>query len=337
MSDADSNVRLSAGRYPPAFEDFTNTYGRELLVHCYRILGSLEDAEDALQETWLRAWRHLHTFEGRAPLRAWLYKIATNAALDALSNRRVRSLPRFSLPPADVNAVHSPAVESVWIEPFPNALLAAPQASPEMLYESHESLNLTFLAVLQFLPGRQRAALLLRDGLGWSVPEVAEMLETSVSAINSALQRARATMKSHGVAHLHQGPEFVPDDRTAALLTRYVQAWESADIPALTALLREDAAMSMPPLPQWYRGRVDIAAFLATIFASGERPAHFRLVATRANDAPAFAVYQRDEAGIYRPSSLQILTVIGDHVAAIDSFLALDSRLFARFQLPPSV
>lgn len=318
-----------------ALENIIDAYGRELRAHCYRILGSFEDAEDVLQETWLRAWRRLDTLEDHASLRAWLYKIATNAALDALSSPRTRSLPTMTQPRAVPGAQPSPPLsESMWIEPFPNALLPVADRLPEAIVVERESIALSFLAVLQLLPPRQRAALLLRDGLGWRVGEVAEALQMSISAVNSALQRARATMKTRGIDRWNDESARTSDSHTADLLSRYVQAWELADVTALVGLLCEDANFAMPPLPQWYLGRTDIAIFLTDVLFAGDGRGRFRLVTTRANDCPAFAVYQRDDAGRYLPASLQVLAVAGDKIAAITSFLALDSRLFERFHLP---
>jgi RNA polymerase sigma-70 factor (ECF subfamily) len=330
------NTALAAAGDRQAFEQIIDTHKRELLVHCYRILGSYEDAEDVLQETWLRAWRRLDTFEERAPLRAWLYKIATNAALDSRSSPRTRVLPTMAHPPVDPGAPpDSPALESLWIEPFPSGSSAALSSSPEAAVDAHENVTLAFLAVLQLLPPRQRAALLLRDGLGWGTGEVAETLQMSLAAVNSALQRARATMKTHGLARWNDHSAATVDRRTTDLLDRYVLAWEQADISTLVALLSDDASFAMPPLPRWYLGRADIAAFLAREVFVGDAPGRFRLAATRANDAPAFAVYQRDDTGVFRPTSLQVLTITGDQIAAITSFLSLDPRLLARFDLPP--
>jgi RNA polymerase sigma-70 factor (ECF subfamily) len=321
-----------------AFEQFVDTHSRELLVHCYRILGSFEDAEDVLQETWLRAWRRLDTLEDRASLRAWLYKIATNAALDARLSPRTRTLPTITHPRAEPGAPFAPpAPELAWIEPFPNALLPPVDTLPEATVVGREGIALSFLAVLQLLPARQRAALLLRDGLGWRVGEVAETLQMSVSAVNSALQRARATMKTRSAAQLHDHSAATRDGHNAELLDRYVRAWENADIPALVALLRDDASFAMPPLVEWYLGRRDIATFLANAIFTGDAQDRFRLVATRANDCPALAVYQRDDSGVYRPASLQVLMVAGDKIAAITSFLALGEDLFHRFGLPDAL
>jgi RNA polymerase sigma-70 factor (ECF subfamily) len=327
----------AASRDQEAFQSLTNPYRRELLVHCYRILGSLEDAEDILQETLLRAWRKLNSLEDRASLRAWLYKIATNVSLDALDSRRRRVMPTVTYAAAvPGDALPEPIREPIWIEPLPDTLTdERPTFNPEARYDARESVEIAFLVALQKLPGRQRAVLILRDVLGWRASEVAALLDTSAHAVNSALQRARATMKQV------RGDRATPalggtasNGETESLLARYVAAWEAADSTALVALLREDAVMTMPPLPTWYRGRAAIRWFLnAHLFTEGGK-GRFRLVATRANGSPAFAVYHRDEAGGYRRAALHVLTIQGDQIAEIHDFIAIDDRLFARFYLP---
>jgi RNA polymerase sigma-70 factor (ECF subfamily) len=319
-----------------AFGHLVDPYHRELLVHCYRILGSLEDAEDILQETLLRAWRRLDSFEGRASLRAWLYKIATNAALDALTHRRRRGLPPALAAPADPrDPFPAPVSEPIWLEPLPDTLVdERPIFNPEARYEARESVTLAFLAALQTLPGRQRAVLILRDVLGWRAGEVAELLDTSVQAVNSALQRARTRMKQQGNGRPAAAVVATSDAQLAALLARYVAAWEEADVPTLVALLREDAVLTMPPLPVWFRGRAAIRAFLANQLLAGPARGRFRFLATRANGAPAFATYQQDAGGVYRPVALQVLAVVGGAIARLDDFLVFDDRLFTRFGLP---
>ncbi|HWE60422.1 MAG TPA: RNA polymerase subunit sigma-70 [Chloroflexota bacterium] len=336
MREAEDVHALAAARAgdQAAFAGLVEPYRRELLVHSYRMLGSFEDAEDILQEALLRAWRRLASFEERASLRAWLYKIATHAALDALDSRRTRSLPTSTHRPGDPAApLPAPSVEQLWLDPLPDALLPAGTAGPEALYDLRESVTLAFLAALQHLPGRQRAVLILRDVLAWRADEVAELLEMSVAAVNSALQRARATMKTlHGTV-TREAPVAAADARTARLLTRYVHAWEAADVHRLVALLREDAVLTMPPLPAWYRGRGAIQAFLLGHLFQGDAIGRFRLVATRANGSPAFAAYTRGADGVYRPGAIQVLTLAGDGIAEIHDFLALDGRLFTRFDL----
>jgi RNA polymerase sigma-70 factor (ECF subfamily) len=338
MIEADEATRVDAARAGDhdAFQRLTDPYRRELLVHCYRMLGSFEDAEDILQETLLRAWRRLDSFEGRGSVRAWLYKISTNASLDALASRRARVLPMATLAPADPREpLPRPVENALWLEPLPDALVdERPTTNPEARYEVHESVTLAFLAALQNLPGRQRAVLILRDVLGWNGGEVAEILDMTVVAVNSALQRARTTMKQYWGANNRHAVALADDEHTASLLARYVEAWEAADSTTLVALLREDAALTMPPLPLWYRGRDAIRWFLDTYLFVGEAGGRFRLAATRANGCPAFAIYRSDGAGVYRPSALHVLTIENGLIAEINDFLTFDDRLFSRFGLP---
>lgn len=319
-----------------AFQRLIDPYQRELLVHCYRLLGSLEDAEDVLQEALLRAWRGLSTFEGRATLRAWLYKIATNLALDALKSRRPRIMPQAIAAPADPSdPLPSPITERVWLEPLPNALIDDRQMSnPEARYEAHEATTLAFLAALQTLPGRQRAVLILRDVLAWKAAEVAALLDTTAEATNSALQRARAIMKREWEGRSPAAVTATADAEVADLLKKYVAAWEAADLAALITLLRDDAVLTMPPVPAWYRGREAIRRFIgATLFANGAQ-GRFRFIATHANGAPAFAVYEREDSGRYRAAALQILTILEGKISTLDDFIVTDDRLFTRFGLP---
>ncbi len=319
-----------------AFQRLVEPYRRELLVHCYRFFGALEDAEDMLQETWLRAWRGLNSYAGRASFRAWLYKIATNVCLDALDRRRARTLPNVTAPPgAPDDPLPPPVLDPVWLEPLPDTALegvpAGRAVDPEAVYEVRESVTLAFLTVLQQLPGRQRAALILRDVLGFSADETAQMLDMSTAAVNSALQRARATMEGHAERPAHPPAE----GQLAELLNRYVRAWESADSASLVRLLRDDVVLTMPPIALWFRGRADVGAFLdGFLFARAGAAGRFRLLATRANAAPAFAAYERRDDGVFRPSALQVLRVAGNEIAQIDDFLTTDPAFFARFGLP---
>ncbi len=340
MQNAGEGLDIAAARSgdQEAFARLIAPYRRELLVHCYRMLGSFEDAEDTVQETFLRAWRRLGSFEGRASFRAWCYKIATHAVLDALDRRRVRSLPMTTHAPANPgDPLPSPSLETLWLEPLPDAFLPTESAGPEALYDVRESVALAFLAALQRLPGRQRAVLILRDVLAWRADEVADLLDMTVVAVNSALQRARVTIQTLPGTY-RTGSSLPPADaQVATLLAAYVRAWEAADVPRLAALLRDDALLSMPPLPAWYEGRAAIRTFLRQHLFAGDAALRFRLVPTRANGCPAFAVYTRDTAGIYRAGALQVLIIVGDRIAAIHDFLALDDRLFARFNLAPTV
>jgi len=330
------NTSQGASLPPDAQQDFgslTEGYRRELLVHCYRILGSLEDAEDALQETLITAWQHFDTLRSQASLRAWLYKIATNLCLNMLTSRKARGLPTARTKPADPrDPLQAPILESVWLEPLPDEYVAGVIASPEAYYDTKESVALAFLAVLQLLPGRQRAILILRDVLGWSVAEIGGILDQSVPAVNSALQRARATLKNH---YDKREQQTVSDDEwEASVLARFVQAWETSDSAGLVALLREDAILTMTPLPGWYRGRDSIGEFLASqLFAEKQ----LRVIPIRANGCPALASYQRNAAGVYRPGAILIITLEVGQIVQVDDFLALDDQLFLRFNLPLSL
>ena len=300
------------------------------------MLGSLQDAEDVLQETLLRAWRGLDSFQGRSELRPWLYKIATNGCLDTLASRRKRVLPNSKYAAANPgDPLPDPIAEPLWVEPIPDALIdLRPSVNPEAYFDARESVALAFLATLQTLPGRQRAVLILRDVLGWSASEVADLLDASVAAVNSALQRARASMKAYRTAPRALRGAMADSEKTASLLSRYVDAWHAADAKGLVALLREDAVFTMPPLPLWYHGRAAIQRFLDTQLFVGEAQARFRLAATQANGCPAFATYQRDETGIYRAGALQVLTIEDGQIAAIHDFLSFGDRLFVSFGLP---
>jgi len=338
MPETDQTRQLADARAgdQDAFRHLTDPYRRELFVHCYRILGSVEDAEDMLQETLVRAWRRLESFEGRASFRRWLYKIATNVSLDALDRQRRRSMPTATHATADPrDPLPGPARDLLWLEPLPDTLIdLRPSVNPEARYDARESVALAFLVALQVLPGRQRAVLLLRDVIGWNASEVADILGMTIVAVNSALQRARATLKEHQRSSITAPRAQADDPQTATLLTQYVAAWQAADSARLIALLREDAILTMPPLPAWYHGRTAIQLFLDTVLFRGPAQGRFHLSATHANGTPAFAVYERDDAGVYRSAALQVVTIAQGQIAQIDDFLALDDRLFARFGLP---
>ncbi len=319
-----------------AFEQLIEPYRHELLVHCYRILGSFEDAEDMLQETFVRVWKRLNTFEGRSSLRAWFYKIATNACLDALDSRRVRGLPRELYARGDPNQpLPQPSPEVIWIEPFPDAMIdPQPSMYPEARYEVLESITLAFMAALQKLPGRQRAALLLCDVLGWSSNEAAEILDLSTAAVNSALQRARETMKKP-VERKSASSRL--NEQLSALLTRYVAAWEAADSAALVAVLREDVALTMPPIPVWFGGVADVKMFLDGYLFKDPEKMRLKLMAAQLNGSPAFALYLLDQSGVYRASALHILTIENGEITEINDYLSFDDRLFEKLGLPLTV
>jgi RNA polymerase sigma-70 factor, ECF subfamily len=295
-----------------AFNSLIEPYRRELQVHCYRLLGSLQAAEDLVQETMLRAWQHFGTFKGQASLRGWLYRIATNACLDVLRTRPARTLPAAASPAMNPLTPIAPApAEPTWLEPFPDHWLAESTDNPEARYSRRESVSFAFLTVLQVLPPRQRAILLLSDVLDWQASEVANLLSTSVSAVNSALHRARVTLAKNYHPEKRERILVSADDRaTSELLARYVNAWETDDIDGLVALLKEDATMSMPPSPSWLWGREAIRTFLAcTAFGFTVR-SHWHLSATGANAQPAFVVYRADDPhGCYRAFELQVLTL----------------------------
>jgi RNA polymerase sigma-70 factor (ECF subfamily) len=318
------------------FQEIAEPYRRELQLHCYRMLGSLHDAEDLVQETFLRAWRGRDRFEGRASFRNWLYTIATNACLNALARRSHsrRVLPETLGPPTDRTPEGAPLTEIAWLEPYPDAALEGiPDAAPgpDARYEMHEAVQLAFVAAIQHLPPRQRAVLLLRDVLGWSANESAGLLDSSVTSVNSALQRARATLEQRFPSGEPSVPP-APDEQQRSLLERYLRAWEGADLDAFVALLREDAVLNMPPWPQWYRGREAIRALFA--WAWQVVGAAERLVPTAANRQPAFAMYRRGADGpTLRAHGIWLLTFEGEEIAALTAFL--DPRLFATFGLPP--
>jgi RNA polymerase sigma-70 factor, ECF subfamily len=319
-----------------AFERLAEPYRRELQLHCYRMLGGFHDAEDLVQETFLRAWRGVSAFQFRGPgsFRGWLYRIATNACLNFLARRpnARRVLPERLGPPSDRMPEGEPPTEIPWLEPYPDATLeGVPDAAPgpDARYEMREAVQLAFIAAIQLLPPRQRAVLLLRDVLGWSAAETGRLLDTSVASVNSALQRAHATLEKR----LPAGPPVakpLPDDRRRALLERYVRTWENADLDGFVALLREDAVFTMPPRREWYRGRQAIRVFFdwAWKWYGG-----FRLVPTAANGQPAFALYSRNQKALeWHPHSIHVLTLQDDAIAALTMFQA--PEVFAAFGLP---
>jgi len=315
------------------FARLTDPFRGELLAHCYRMLGSVHDAEDQLQETLMRAWRSYGEFEGRSSLRTWLYRIATNTCLRALETRARRPLPSGLSAPGEDPAGPLPAAqpEVPWLQPIPDALLSAGTGDPAEIAVSRASVRLALIAAMQYLPARQRAVLILRDVLGWRSAEVAGLLGTSTVAVNGALQRARAHLAQAAPAE-EQISE--PDDPAIqALLGRYAAAFENADVAGLIRLLRDDAVFEMPPLPTWYAGREQIGRFLAARVL--RRPGRFRMIPATANGQPAFAAYLRGNDGVYRAHAVQVLTITPSGVSRVVSFN--DPGLFATFGLPESL
>jgi RNA polymerase sigma-70 factor (ECF subfamily) len=317
---------------PPGGDDFgllADSYRKELLAHCYRMLGSVDEAEDQVQETLLRAWRSYGEFEGRSSMRTWLYRIATNSCLRALETRARRPLPSgLGAPADDASApLSGPALDVPWLQPMPDAMIAGSAADPASVVASRTGIRLAMIAALQYLPGRQRAVLILRDVLGWHAAEVADLLGTSEAAANSALQRARARMASLAPAEEDIGEPDEPGLRD--ILERYATAWETADVAALTELLRRDAVMEMPPQLTWFAGRSVIGEFLARIVLP--RPGQFRMLPVAANGQPGFAAYARED-GRYQAHAIQVLTAGAGRISRIVSFN--DAALFPAFGLP---
>jgi RNA polymerase sigma-70 factor (ECF subfamily) len=329
-ADLISRARAGDG---DAFRELTEPHLRELQVHCYRMLGSFQDAEDALQDTLLAAWQGLVGFGGRASLRTWLYRIATNRCLDAR-----RSASRRPAKAWDVSGVEPPEPsrlgEVVWLQPFPDALLeGAPGVppGPEARYETAEAVSLAFVTALQVLPPRQLAVLILRDVLGFHASEVAGMLDSTVESVNSALKRARASLQRRQPAVGREPPPASGSPAEDAIVAKFARAWESADLDALVALLTDDVFISMPPMPFGYEGRDAVGSFCASLFGAGRR---FDLVPTRANGQPAFGAYLRPPAGIRHGTGLYVLTLTGERICAMTRF---DNSVLPYFGLPRSL
>jgi RNA polymerase sigma-70 factor (ECF subfamily) len=331
MSEPIARARAGDGE---AFQELTEPYRRELQVHCYRMLGSFQDAEDALQDTLLAAWQGLSAFEERSSIRTWLYRIATNRCLNAL-----RSAGRRPAKEWDVLEVEPPEPtrlgEVVWLEPFPDALLEGAievPLGPEARYEQTEAISLAFVIALQVLPPRQVAVLVLRDVLGFHASEVADMLDSTVESVKSALKRARAGLQRRRPSTADREPPPAPRSPSEdAIVAKFVGAWESADLDALVALLTDDVFTSMPPMPFEYEGRDVVARFIASIFRSGRR---HDLVPTRANGQPAFGTYLRAPTGIRHATGLYVLTLTGDRICAMTRF---DKSVLPSFGLPRSL
>jgi len=316
-ADLISRARAGDG---DAFRELVEPYRRELLVHCYRMLGSVQDAEDAVQDALLAAWQGLRGFEGRSSIRTWLYRIATNRCLNAL-----RSASRRLAMEWDIPGVEPPEPtrlgEVVWLEPFPDALLEGAidvPPGPEARYEQTEAISLAFVTALQILPARQLAVLILRDVLGYHANEAADMLDSSVESVNSALKRARASLQRRLPPTGEREPAPAPDSSSEqAIVAKFVRAYGSGDIDALVALLTDDVFVSMPPVPLEYQGRDAVARFYASIIRQDRT---YDLVPTRANGQPAFGAYLRAPTGIRHGTGLLTLTLTGDRICAITRF-----------------
>lgn len=321
-------INRARGGDDRAFAELTEPYRRELQVHCYRLLGSLQDAEDAVQDVFLSAWQGLATFQGRASLRTWLYRIATNRCLNALRSakrRPVKDWTTIDIEPPEPNGF----IEVPWLEPYPDALLDvdAGPLGPEARYEQTEAMSLAFLTALQKLPPRPRAVLILREVLGYRAAEVAEILDSTVESVNSALKRARA-----GLDHTSPSTGALTEPGSAqehALAAKFVRAYQTGDVEALVALLTADVTISMPPLALEYRGRSAVARFFRAVMRAD---LHFDLVSTRANGQLAFGAYHRhNDTGMRHAAGLLVLGVHGDEINSITRF---DSSVLSRFGLP---
>jgi RNA polymerase sigma-70 factor (ECF subfamily) len=338
-------VEAARGGDEDAYRRLVEAHRGELHAHCYRMLGSVHDAEDALQDALLRAWRGLPQFEGRSSLRSWLYRIATNTCLDAISKRPKRVLPVDYGPPTDPHdGPHTPLVESVWVEPYPDEQLGVEDgfAAPEARYERREAVELAFIAALQHLPANQRAVLILREVLGFSARETAETLETTTASVNSALQRARKAVDERLPEQSQQATlRSLGDDGIREVVKSYVDAWDRGDIDGVVAMLSDDACFSMPPAPSWHRGTKALTEFMHVGPLSGEW--RWRHVYVQASGQPALAFYSWDEAErAYLPFALNVLTIrdglIGDVTAFIvRSTESRDPEAYKRWPEEPVV
>ncbi|MDQ3987314.1 MAG: sigma-70 family RNA polymerase sigma factor [Actinomycetota bacterium] len=335
MTEVASTGDVTQSRAAPEFSELEHRleqHRAELTAYSYRMLGSTFEAEDAVQETMLRAWRSFEHFEGRAALRSWLYRIVTNVCLDMLSGKERRARPMDLGPPQTADTpLPDPLPEVTWIEPVPDGRVVVGSGDPAEVAELHDTVRLAFIAALQHLPPKQRAVLILREVLRWKAAEVAELLDTTVQSVNSALQRARAALANSNVASTE--PIDSMDEEQRALLARYVDAFERYDMDSLTSLLREDATWSMPPYDLWLQTHADIRKWC---FGPGIGCKGSRLVPTVANGSPAFGQYKPAEQGGYEPWSLQVLEVSGGRITGICFFLDT-ARLFPLFGLPARI
>jgi RNA polymerase sigma-70 factor (ECF subfamily) len=324
-------LEAAGGGDQGAYQRLVEPYRGELQAHCYRMLGSVHDAEDALQEALLRAWRGLAKFEGRSSLRSWLYRIATNTSLDAIEKRPKRVLPVDYGPPIDPHdGPYLPLAESAWVEPYPDDALGIEDgyAAPEARYERREAVELAFIAALQHLPANQRAVLILREVLGFSAKEVAETLDTSTASVNSALQRARKAVDERTPELSQQATlRSLGDDGVREVIRGYLDAWDRGDIEAVVAMLTDDACFSMPPAPSWHKGRAQLTEFMGVGPLSGAW--RWRHLPVRASGQPTLAFYSWDEAaGTHLPFALNVLTIRDGLISDVTAFIcrATDSR-----------
>jgi RNA polymerase sigma-70 factor (TIGR02960 family) len=334
MESSDLISRAQAGE-ADAFRQLTEPFRRELQVHCYRMLGSFQDAEDTLQDTFLAAWQGFEGFQGRASLRTWLYKIATNRCLNARRSASRRPAKEWDVPKV-VPPEPTRLGEVPWLEPYPDTLLDGALGlplSPESRYEQAESISLAFVTALQVLPPRQVAVLVLCDVLGFQAGEAADMLSATLDSVNSALKRARAGLEQRrpSMADVVDEPPTPKSPSEEMVVGKFVRAWESADLDALVELLTDDVFMSMPPMPFEYEGREAVARFCASIFGSGRR---FDLVTTRANGQPAFGAYVRAPDGTSHGVGLFVIAIAGDHICALTRF---ENSVLPWFGLPRSL
>jgi RNA polymerase sigma-70 factor (ECF subfamily) len=323
-------IEAARGGDQDAYRRLIDSHHAELHAHCYRMLASVHDAEDALQDTFVRAWRGLSRFEGRSSLRTWLYTIATNSCLNMIARRPKRMLPVDYGPATDPHeGPGEPLVESVWMEPYPDEQLGLADglAGPEARYEQRESIELAFIAALQHLSPNQRAVLIMREVLGFSAREVAEALDTTAASVNSALQRARRTVRERLPDRSQQATlRSLGDDRLREIVEGYVEAWDRGDVQAVVAMLTEDATFAMPPLKTWFGGREAISEFLAGWPLSGEW--RWRAVRVRASGQEALAFYSWDAGqGAYLPFALNILTLRGSRISDVTAFLIRSTQI----------
>jgi RNA polymerase sigma-70 factor (ECF subfamily) len=331
VAATDAKARRAARGTRHELEAQLEGYRTELTGHCYRMLGGAFEAEDAVQETMVRAWRALDRFEGRSALRSWLYSIATNVCFDMLGSKQRRARPMDLGPASSADtALGAPLVESTWVEPIPDPRVVPQEGDPAELAAQRETVRLAFIAALQQLPARQRAVLILREVLRWKAAEVAELLDTTVASVNSALQRARATLADSDLATTEP---FAPmDDDQQTLLGQYVSAFEQYDIDALISLIEKDAAFSMPPYALWLRGHDDISRFYV---GQGAACRGSRLIPTAASGLPAFGHYKPSSTGSgYEPWALQVIEISAGRIVGLHHFLDTE-RMFPLFGLPP--